>query len=387
MRGNRSLTLAHVQNSQFRVENGRGVSRKELQQVAREAAQALDLSVSVRSVLNELVAVWGEIDFNGKLIVWPSNNYLCDKTGLSERTLRYCINALVQLGLIAPKDSANGKRFSIRNKTGSLIDAFGFDLAPLYRRRDAFLAALTERDAIRASLKRCFDRVTICRRFVAEALETHRIKFGSTFIGRVTQDMLDLLKSTPRRSLNAPLALLESLSERWLRLRQVIEDELLKAGNGGKDCRQIETDNGPESTCNKVSEDDLEKSLPSVEAYFGSKVRTESDIRTAAEYLRPTLGAHKSAWNEAVEALGLTKASIVLLWVFQVYDDDQAAGRKQIVNPGGYFRAMSRLVAERKINLSHELHQLAIKRLAQHKEEPAIHTRNSPNFVGENIIP
>ncbi len=125
--GGRPLTRAALAGKRRALDDGRTVTRKELSASAREAAKALGLRPSLRLVLSELVATWGEQEWS-RLIVWPSNEYLVSRTGLSERAVRYALRDLVGLEIIAPKDSANGKRYAIRSRDGTILDAFGFDL-------------------------------------------------------------------------------------------------------------------------------------------------------------------------------------------------------------------------------------------------------------------
>jgi replication initiation protein RepC len=95
---------------------------------------------------------------------------------------------------------------------------------------------------------------------------------------------------------------------------------------------------------------------------YGQPIRDVSDIVAAGRYLRASLGAHESAWKEAVEEIGALKAAISVIYVLQLYEDDLASngGEGRIRNPGGYFRAFVRMVAARKINLEVDL--LAMRR-------------------------
>ena len=86
-----------------------------------------------------------------------------------------------------------------------------------------------------------------------------------------------------------------------------------------------------------------------------------ADIVSAGRYLRASLGAHESAWAEAVEEIGLVRAAIAVIYVLQLYDDDVSnGGESRIKNPGGYFRALARMVKAGKIDLGVEL--LAMRR-------------------------
>ena len=63
-----------------------------------------------------------------------------------------------------------------------------------------------------------------------------------------------------------------------------------------------------------------------------------------------------------MEEIGALKAAISVIYVRQLYEDDQAShgGEGRIRNPGGYFRAFVRMVAAHKINLEVDL--LAMRR-------------------------
>ena len=67
------------------LDEGRTVTRKELSEAFRVAAKALDLGASERMVLSELIACWGEHTWE-RVLVWPSNKRLENRTGLKERS-------------------------------------------------------------------------------------------------------------------------------------------------------------------------------------------------------------------------------------------------------------------------------------------------------------
>jgi replication initiation protein RepC len=92
----------------------------------------------------------------------------------------------------------------------------------------------------------------------------------------------------------------------------------------------------------------------------GTPIRDIGDIVAAGRYLRASLGANESAWNEAVAEIGPIKAAVTVIYVLQLYDDDASSGEGRIKNPGGYFRAMTRLVKSGRVNLEVEL--LAMRR-------------------------
>ena len=108
--GGRRRGAAAFANHQIEAE--RGISRKELATCARDAEKALHLRLSERLVLRELAGSFGEVPIEDRLLVWPSNEYLAARTGLSERAIRYALKSLAAQNLIVFKDSANGKRYA-----------------------------------------------------------------------------------------------------------------------------------------------------------------------------------------------------------------------------------------------------------------------------------
>ena len=71
-------------------------------------------------------------------IVWASNNFLMEQTGFSLATLRRHVRRLCHVGVLSMKDSPNGKRWGRRDADGVIIEAYGFDLAPLAARAEEF---------------------------------------------------------------------------------------------------------------------------------------------------------------------------------------------------------------------------------------------------------
>ncbi len=169
--GGRPLTRAALTGRKRALDEGRTVSRRELAGCARDASKALRLRPALRQVLEALVGSWGEQPW-ARLLVWPSNEHLCDRTGLRERTLRYALRDLVRLELITPKDSANGKRYAIRSLEGTIIDAYGFDLTPLVARSGEWAERLRLARAEAEERRRSFDHLTVCRRAVGEAIHS-----------------------------------------------------------------------------------------------------------------------------------------------------------------------------------------------------------------------
>lgn len=237
--GGRRLRHAALVARELVLETGRTVTRKELSTAARQAAEALNLRTSLRSVLSELVASWGEQEWD-RILVWPSNDYLMKRTGLSERALRTCIRKLIDLQLVVPKDSPNGKRYALRDLTGEIVDAFGFDLTPVYARRGEWVQRIAEQKQRREVQKRAFDKVTICRRASEEALHALTLHFSTRDHSDLAEELRQLKSRTTLRSSQT---LPEGLLDAWQDLRNRCEEAFYRAGNAGNSCRHKESNN------------------------------------------------------------------------------------------------------------------------------------------------
>ncbi|MER9496321.1 replication initiation protein RepC, partial [Mesorhizobium sp. M0320] len=327
--------------------------RTDLFHAAHLAVQALALKPACRYVLDQLVGCYRGEPVGGRLLVWPSNEFLEERTGLSERTIRYVVAALLSAGVLSAKDSANGKRFAIRSKAGQIVDAYGLDLSPLLARRKEFLGKVAIMKTELERRRRLFDEITISRRAAEEALRSIEEWFPEIDTGAHQSAIERLRSQTPRRtSVQAP----DAAADAWRALRSTIESEF-HAACAGKNSRHIENNNdSPDQSCNKrqrgieepapppLSLTDLATACPDAFGYTEG-IATERELVGAAAKLRGFIGIHESAWDEAREKLGPVMAAAAFMIVLQRYDRDQA-GSQQIKNPGGYFRAYMRMIAE-----------------------------------------
>ena len=376
--GGRRLVHAALAAKKLALEAGRSVTRRELSAAARDAEKALSLRPAQRLVLSELVACWGEQEWD-KLLVWPSNEHLASRTGLNERSIRRILAQLTELKLIVAKDSPNGKRFAIRDLAGEIIDACGFDLTPVYARRGEWTTMLAEQKVMREIRKRAYDEVTVARRATEEAINALEQHFPTLDRSELEKRYGELLSRTPPRS---TAELPPNLLQAWQDLRNGAEEVFYQTGNGGLRVNHKETNNGsPSESCTKGFPKKAEAVLPNerpaehlspaliVEACpsvndYGRPIREIADIVGAGRFLRASLGAHESAWNEAVADIGPVGAAVAVLYVLQLYEDDVSSGNSRIKNPGGYFRALVRMVKSGKLNLEVELMAMRRRRMS-----------------------
>lgn len=119
------------------------VTRRDLLTAVKNSSQSYGLTPSSILVLDTLLSflpsrdrdtgIENALSSDDLLVVYPSNKSICERANrMSDRVLRRHIAKLCEIGFIARKDSATGKRFPLRFG-GVVRDAFGFDLSPLLR--------------------------------------------------------------------------------------------------------------------------------------------------------------------------------------------------------------------------------------------------------------
>ena len=135
------------------------------------AKDKLGLKGSAVAVLRALVSFHPDetLRVGENLVVHPSNKLLQARAnGMPETTLRRHLAALVSAGVIARRDSPNGKRYVRRGGEGT--ETYGFDLSLLVARADEFEALKNAVEAEARERRRLLDLVTIYRREVREAV-------------------------------------------------------------------------------------------------------------------------------------------------------------------------------------------------------------------------
>lgn len=344
--------------------------KDKLYECQRLAERAMELKAGPRAVLNALVGVYGGEPIGGRLIVWPSNDMLVTRTGLSERAVRLCIRQLIDLGLLRSKDSANGKRFAIRSTRGQIIDAYGLDLSPLLEGAEEFEQRVEEQKIERDRRSRLFDQITVCKRAVRQVVATLGEHHPDVDAHGLQETFQNLEDATPRRS---PQTSPDAFLVDWEKLRAHAESIYLTA-SAGKNRRHIDTDsNAPDQSCQRAQEwneggeteftmADIGAACPDAFAYVNGSIRTFADLAAEAGKLRGGFGTHRSAWEEAGAKIGPAAAGVTFFMVLQLYCDSEAGRGPRISNFGGYFRSLVRMIAENKIELAEEIRRLKRRR-------------------------
>ncbi|MGO4450451.1 plasmid replication protein RepC [Phyllobacterium sp. TAF24] len=150
-----------------------GICRTKALQIAKRAAAALGLKSTKIALIDQLFAFSKPCDWKGcggAPVVWPSNALLARRMGIAVSTVRYHLRGLTDAGLIAYNDHPTYQRSGRRDAEGSIIQAFGINLAPIAMRFDE-LTELVDRVENEAIVWRSLShRRTVLRKEITSML-------------------------------------------------------------------------------------------------------------------------------------------------------------------------------------------------------------------------
>ena len=307
-------------------------------------------------------------------IVWPSASMQAIALGLSPTQVKEINRRLIELGLVTMKDSPNGKRYGKRDPKGRIIEAYGFDLAPIAARYAEFQRVAVEGRAERRAMSRLRRRATIARKAITQILETAQ-EYG--FEGEEWQ-----VFANETEALALALKAVERVDEmemgvRSLERRQQAARERLELLLGTVETAPMGTENRPHqynykpspnpeedtvtaaNKCNRagrsgvsrssvpvqparaekgmvhgIRPDELVRLTPKLKPYLRRPDTTWPDIIDAADWLRHDLGVSKSLWGNACLAMGRELAAMALAIVSTKEPEHFRT------SPGGYFHGM-----------------------------------------------
>lgn len=342
----------------------RKAEKASLYEAQRLAVKVLNLTAGARHVLEQLVGFYKGEPIAGRMLVWPSNELLEDRTGLAERTIRYAFKELIETGVIASKDSANGKRYARKSRAGQIIDAFGFDLSPLLERMDEWRQRHGALVDYQREQKAKREETTVLRRTCQGWLIEAPDEALEAEYGR-------LARSIPRRSSAQPVS---PALDAWREFHARVEAHY-NAACAGKDCRQKDHNNDtPDQSCYNGREDVGVEAAAAIELEFSdvlrgcpdalafvAPVRTPKEMMEAAARYRGLVGVSADAWGKACADIGILAAAVTFMLVLQRHTKP-VKGIPPIANPGGYFRAMTRMVKDGTVDLATEIHKFKSRR-------------------------
>ncbi|RVK09860.1 replication initiation protein RepC, partial [Sinorhizobium medicae] len=305
------------------------------------------------------------------LIVFPSNLQLSLRAhGMAEATLRRHLAALVDAGLVARKDSPNGKRYARKTRDGAIGTAFGFSLAPLLARSTEIEQLAAKAEADRLELQRLRERLTLCRRDIAKLIDVVVEGELPSDWATVQEHFRTLVQSIPRApgidDLTPLVAALEILREQVANRLQMRAKPQELSGNPDQTERHIQESKpesiieleagsgnepskhqpiAPASEANRIFPLGLVlKACPEIVNYGpDGTVRSWRDLMIAAVTVRSMLGVYPSAYQEACAVMGTENAAAAMACILE------RAGH--INSAGGYLRDLTAKAKQGKFSL------------------------------------
>lgn len=149
------------------------VSHRHVLTAFKRAAPYIGVPSRLVHAVDTLMSWSREVDWSEgqRPIVFPSNETLSQKLGIGIRQLQKLLNSATRWGLVAHRDSANGKRIGARGKDGRLIYAYGIDLSPLGVRYDEFVRIADEGTEADQRINVLRKRLTAARRRISSLVQ------------------------------------------------------------------------------------------------------------------------------------------------------------------------------------------------------------------------
>ncbi|CAH1664042.1 plasmid replication protein RepC [Chelatococcus sp. HY11] len=391
--GRRTMSLAQVaeQTSARAAPKDRIVHKWQVFHHIREARDRLGATDRALTILNALLSFHPETTLAGgaDIIVWPSNEQLAARAnGMPATTLRRHLAVLVDCGLVIRRDSPNGKRFARKDRAGDIAQVYGFDLAPIVARAEAFKAMAEAVQADKHARQVAREQLTLLRRDIVKTIAAARQEAAPGPWDSLQHRYQDIIGRLPRQAGTAIIAAIcGELGGLWREIRTSLENlaqSRIQVANESHSGGHIKESN-PEShheleksyARQQAEKAALEKPAianpfgretgwkfslhpgkalslhpglgqknpdPSlatvikacpalVELAQGRAIRDWRDLLGIAGLVRPMLGISVKSWEETCATLGPQRAATLLAALYE------RSG--QIANPGGYLRNLT----------------------------------------------
>jgi replication initiation protein RepC len=261
----------------------------------------------------------------------------------------------VEAGLIVRKDSANGKRYSRKARTGEIESAFGFDISPLLLRAEELAAMAQQVAADRLAFRRAKESLTICRRDIRKLI-TAAIEEGvpgdwpaieELYVGLISRiprtptiEMLGMILKGMRRLQSEIINLLKMQQEAENCSTNDAHNERHKQSSESESFSELEpsSEEELEVTPRKNVDPRVEamrmfplglvlKACPEIVSYSpGGTVNSWRDLMSAAIVVRSMLGVSPSAYQDACEIMGAENAAATVACILERSGHINSAG-------------------------------------------------------------
>ncbi|POF27723.1 plasmid replication protein RepC [Roseibium marinum] len=404
------LASAHLAAREERPQ----VAKRDLSLVLKRVAPALGVDGTAYHVLDILLGLVQADDFNAgrRPVVAISNQRLAEYTRRTPRTVTRCLKKLVEVGILAYRDSPTGRRYVYQNTGGSQDQAYGLDFTPACFNFQAFkdqAASFQRRIKALQEAKRAVTRFSralvdlvdalgcdyqdyISRLDVildlddlepvekAKRLEGLYLEAVATFeaqaIEAESENETDMSSAgdigVSPLSITTPTDSFGSNRNRTCSNEQEIQDhadngyaveEALEKEPGGAAIRkQYPKHQAARAAGGKSAETNLDgvsiglikSACSNIQEELGLSFSNWAMLCNATDQLRMLIGLSPAGYQNAVERQGRYLAAACLA----VVAEKALRNPEQITSPGGYFRAMIDRAGDGKLHLHKSLHGL-----------------------------
>lgn len=396
----RRRTMARIQNPATSSTSCKAtsVNRWAIYKQLCVAKSVFGLNDRCLAVLSALLSFYPENDISAKtgLVVFPSNRQLSLRAhGMPESTLRRHLASLIDVGVIARRDSPNGKRYAYKTETGAVEEAFGFSFAPLLTRAKEIEAAAEKTQAETKLLKRTRERLTLQRRELAQLYDATPPEVDPKFRETSYQQFRAIVNGIPRRAsiaeLNDILGNLTALYADITNHMNSLNDATELSDNHAQNERHYNeshsesfyedqkeqfidlkepeqklshSDSGLSLANNtnqhsSLSLDMVLRTCPDIRDYASGHVSSWRDLSDASRIVAKFLGIAQSAYHDAAALMGQENTSAIIAWILQ--------RNAKIRSAGGYLRFLTQQA---------QSGRLSIYRLLMSDPDQVMHSRS-----------
>lgn len=333
-------------------------------------------------------------------IAWPSARRQQEFLGLSPAGVKNLNRALFEAGLFVIRDNEQGKRYGRRGPDGRLVEAYGFDLAPLAQRYEEFIRIAAAARVERERMKELRRRKTLAARGIRQAIEELAAQgHDSEAVRQLGLETAELVAAARQAERSDDLGLIVKALERRKSEAEQCLREMVKSGETDPEGlagepRQYTTttlkenlsevtvvarressrsaDPVPKAAASesvapapgsspgqalpalRLTPVELVELAPRLQRYVAAVLTalTWADVVTAAEWLAGELGVSQTLWRHACLVMGRDRAAVALAFVTTRPEGHFTSG------PAGYFAGMVRKAEKGDLHLDRTLWKL-----------------------------
>lgn len=301
----------------------------------RAAAPLLGLKPTVLATLDAMLSCLAP-KRNHNMVFASNLTLSARRNGVSDRTLRRHVAALMELNLLERKNSANGKRFTKYDPAHKQSIHFGFDLSPLFCKLDE-IAALAVR--ARAQTEEIAYLKSKLRAQIRPMLEADPSDNRALDILRRLRNKLSV-EELSSMSAALPDTIGETADDGG---KHSLRATVMSASNGQnvRHHQKSKKENTEEEAASpndealgeSLSLPELMEACPDAASFSLRSIEDFADVVTHAQTLAPMIGIDGATLRHAERCIGTLPSAITIWAIVQFHD--------RIRNVGAYFRSLT----------------------------------------------